>query len=217
MTSVSYYNQEGEKIGVLDLPEKIFGQKFNVDLVHQVLVAQEANQRKPVAHTKNRAEVSGGGIKPWKQKGTGRARHGSIRSPIFRHGGVVFGPRKERNFSQKINKKMKRKAILMVLSAKLADKEIIFLDNLKIKEPKTKLMSELFKKIFLKINGKKLEKETFLLSSGEDNKIFSRSTRNISYADFLRTEDLNLKDILAKKFLILTKDAIPVIEKTFLK
>ncbi|MBI2451377.1 MAG: 50S ribosomal protein L4 [Parcubacteria group bacterium] len=223
MISVDYYNQKGEKVGTLDLSEKIFGLKFKADLVHQVLTAVEANQRKSIAHTKNRAEVSGGGKKPWKQKGTGRARQGSIRSPIFRHGGVVFGPRKEKNFSQDINKKMRRKALLMVLSAKLNDQEILFLDNIKIKEPKTRLMAEFFNNFLSKViysSGRRegeIKKPTFLLSASEQGKELLRGTRNIPSAVFLRPQDLNLKEVLAKKFLIFTKDAVSVIEKTFVK
>jgi len=112
------YNQKGEKLNAVNLPESVFGLKMNPDLVYQVAVTQAANRRRITAHTKDRGEVSGGGKKPWRQKGTGRSRHGSNRSPIWRHGGVVFGPRNDKVYGGKINKKMRRKALAMVLSAK---------------------------------------------------------------------------------------------------
>lgn len=132
------YNQSGKESGTAELPEDVFGLAWNNDLVQQVVRAMEANARTPIAHTKNRAEVSGTGKKPWKQKGTGNARHGSRRSPIWRTGGVAHGPRNERDYSQKINKKMRTKALYTVLSKKLKDKEIIFLDALSFAAPKTK-------------------------------------------------------------------------------
>ena len=115
------YSQEGKKSGSVTLPEAVFGEKWNADLVHQVVVAMQANARQPIAHTKDRSEVRGGGRKPWAQKGTGRARHGSSRSPIWRHGGVTHGPRNDRDFSQKINRKMKVKALYAVLSKKFRE------------------------------------------------------------------------------------------------
>jgi len=124
------YNQQGEKVGQVDLPAELFGVPLNRDLVHQVVVTQMANSRQVLAHTKDRSEVRGGGAKPWRQKGTGRARHGSIRSPIWVGGGVAFGPTKERVFAKKINKKMKRQALFMVLSSKVKDKEIVLLDKI---------------------------------------------------------------------------------------
>lgn len=132
------YNTQGEKQGTIQLPESVFNVAWNADLVHQVVTAMQANARTPIAHTKGRAEVAGGGKKPWRQKGTGRARHGSSRSPIWRGGGVTHGPTNEQNFSQKINKKMRVKALYTVLSKKLKDGEIIFVDNLSFSEPKTK-------------------------------------------------------------------------------
>ncbi|MCK4554466.1 50S ribosomal protein L4, partial [Candidatus Parcubacteria bacterium] len=114
--SVKIYNQKAEAVGDIKLSDKVFGVKANEPLVHQAMVAQMSNERQVLAHTKDRSEVRGGGRKPWKQKGTGRARAGSIRSPIWKGGGVTFGPRKDRNFSKNINKKMKQNAMLMVLS-----------------------------------------------------------------------------------------------------
>ena len=121
MINIDIYNQKGEKTGKIDIPESIFSLEPNIDLIHQVYVAQQANSRIAIAHTKTRGEVRGGGKKPWKQKGTGRARHGSIRSPIWKGGGVTFGPRSDRNFSKAINKKQRQKALFMVLSSKVND------------------------------------------------------------------------------------------------
>ncbi len=133
-------NLKNEKVGEIDLPEEVFGEKWRPILVKQVLDAQISNRRKPLAHAKNRAEVSGGGRKPWRQKGTGRARHGSIRSPIWIGGGKAHGPTKDKNYEKKINKKQRKVATLSVLSKKFKDGEIKFFDSLNIESPKTKLI-----------------------------------------------------------------------------
>ncbi|OHA89043.1 MAG: 50S ribosomal protein L4 [Candidatus Zambryskibacteria bacterium RIFCSPHIGHO2_01_FULL_43_27] len=135
----SVYNQKGENIGKIALPKSIFGVKWNSDLVHQVVTSMQSSARRGTAHTKTRGEVRGGGKKPWKQKGTGQARHGSTRSPIWVGGGVAHGPRTDKNYDRKINKKMKTKALFAILSRKLKDDGIVFVDDLTLKEPKTKL------------------------------------------------------------------------------
>src|SRR3989344_5971638 len=132
------YSSDGKAKGTVKLSPEVFGLHWNADLVHQVVTAMQANARQPIAHTKDRSEVRGGGKKPWAQKGTGRARHGSSRSPIWRHGGVTHGPRNDRDFSQKINKKMRVKALFVVLSKKFADGQLLFMHDLSMKEPKTK-------------------------------------------------------------------------------
>ncbi|KKU79821.1 MAG: 50S ribosomal protein L4 [Parcubacteria group bacterium GW2011_GWA2_47_7] len=132
------YTMDAKKSGTIKLPETVFAEKWNADLVHQVVIGMQANARQPIAHTKDRSEVRGGGKKPWAQKGTGRARHGSSRSPIWRHGGVTHGPRNDRDFSQKINKKMRVKALFVVLSKKFAEGQMLFMQDLSMKEPKTK-------------------------------------------------------------------------------
>lgn len=144
---VPLYSASGATTGNVKLPEGVFGLHWNADLVHQVVTAMQANARKPVAHTKDRSEVSGGGKKPWAQKGTGRARHGSSRSPIWRHGGVTFGPRKDREYTQKINRKMRVKALFTVLSKKFADGNMLFLSEIVIAEPKTKLARAMLTKL----------------------------------------------------------------------
>ncbi|MEN9390650.1 MAG: hypothetical protein RLZZ283_750 [Candidatus Parcubacteria bacterium] len=132
------FNTKGKDVGEFNLPEAVFGVSKNSALVHQIVTAMEANARTPVANTKNRAEVSGGGRKPWAQKGTGRARHGSTRSPIWRHGGVAHGPLKAKNYSQKITKSMAAKALAVVLSGKLSEGRVMLVDSMDLKEPKTK-------------------------------------------------------------------------------
>ena len=124
---INLYNQKGEKVGKTDLPDEIFNVEINSDLLHQVIVSQMANKRQSSAHTKDRGDVSGGGKKPWRQKGTGRARHGSRRSPIWVGGGVTFGPKSEKNYKKTIPQKMKRKALFMALSSKVNDDELILL------------------------------------------------------------------------------------------
>lgn len=132
------YNQKGKEVGKIQLAENVFGLKWNADLVHQVVVSMESTARTNVAHAKNRGEVSGGGKKPWQQKGTGRARHGSIRSPLWVGGGVTHGPRNDKSFDRKINKKMKAKALYTILSSKLKEGKIIFVDDLSLRAIKTK-------------------------------------------------------------------------------
>jgi large subunit ribosomal protein L4 len=214
MLSVNTYNIKGEKIGTTKLLPEIFDVKMNPDLVHQAVVTQLANQRQVIAHTKDRSEVRGGGVKPWRQKGTGRARHGSIRSPLWKGGGVTFGPNKERVYKKKINKKMKRKALFMVLTSKVKDNELILLDKLEIKEPKTKIMAEILKNLFKKdIKNKKQPSILVIISKKDENAI--RATRNIPKTKILRADSLNILDLLSFKNLILDKEGIKVIEKTY--
>ena len=207
---VKVYNQEGKVIEEKDLPKEIFEVPLNEDLVHQVVVCQMANRRQKIAHTKDRGEVRGGGRKPWRQKGTGRARHGSIRSPLWRGGGVSFGPRKEKNFKKKIPKKMKRKALLMVLSSKAKDKELIVLDKLELKEIKTKKMAQILEKLSCK-------KKSTLLALPKIDKNIILSARNLPKVETIQAKDLNALDVLSFKYLLLPESSIKVIEETFLK
>jgi len=207
---LAVYNQKGEEVDKINLPKEIFETEINNDLVHQVVLSQMANKRKPIAHTKDRGEVRGGGRKPWRQKGTGRARHGSIRSPIWIGGGVTFGPRNEKIFEKKIPKKMKTKALFMILSSKAKDKEIIILDDLSINEPKTKIASEIFKNL-------SLDKKTKLLALPFKNDNVLKAARNISKIKIILAKDLNVLDLLSYKYLIMPKESIKVIKETFLK
>lgn len=215
---VDLYNQSGETVGDFDLPEKIFGLKINQELIRQVVDAQLANSRQVIAHTKGRGEVRGGGRKPWRQKGTGRARHASIRSPIWRGGGVTFGPTKERNFEKKINKKMKRKALFMALSSKVKDKEFMVLEDLKFSEAKTKEAARILNTLTAKFGGYRLGKkkrDTVLLILPSPGQTVKRAMNNLPYLDILSADSLNTVDILKNKYTILTKDSVAVIEKTY--
>lgn len=205
------FNQSGEEVGKIDLPDRIFNVEINPELLHQAVLVQMANQRKPLAHAKGRGEVRGGGKKPWRQKGTGRARHGSIRSPIWKGGGVTHGPLKEKDYSKKMNKKAKQKALFMALSSKVRDGQLRVVDLIDIAEAKTKVMRGTLMKI---TDDKRL---SILLVQPSSNEKLVKASRNLPFAKTSRADNLNVKDVLEKKFLVLMKDSIPVIEKTYLK
>jgi len=211
MANISVYNMEGEEVGKINLLAEIFNVEINTDLIHQAVFIQTTNSRTHLAHAKDRSEVRGGGKKPWRQKGTGRARHGSIRSPIWAGGGATFGPRKDKKFDKKINKKAKRKALFMTLSSKFEDKELIVLDKLELKEPKTKLMVNLINKLLKK------EKEPSILVAVKKNENIIKANQNIPYTKTISVDSLNVLDLLSFKYLLLNKGAIKVIEKTYLK
>jgi len=207
---VKTYNQKGESIGKIELPKEIFEVSVNPNLVHQVVLSQMANQRQISAKAKTRAEVRGGGRKPWRQKGTGRARVGSIRSPIWRGGGVTFGPTTEKVFKKKIPKKMRRKALFMVLSAKAKENLLLVLDKLEIEKAKTKAMAEILNKLFLK-------KGSGLVVLLQKDKNIIKATRNIPKTATMQAKDLNVLDLLSYKYLVMPKEAIKIIKDTFLK
>lgn len=200
------YNQTGKEAGKIKLPESIFGLPWNEKLVHQVAVSMMGNARIPTAHTKNRGEVSGTGKKPWRQKGTGRARHGSQRSPIWVGGGIAHGPRNERDYSRKINKKMKAKALFTVLSRKFKDGEIIFLDEISLKAPKTKeaknIIGSLSKIKEAESLSKKRNAAYITLLSKDENLL--KSFRNFSNLDLGLAKDLNILDLMQYKSLVIT-------------
>jgi len=207
----------GKEAGTIALPEAVFGATWNADLVHQVVTAMQANARTPIAHTKDRSEVSGTGKKPWKQKGTGSARHGSRRSPIWRTGGVAHGPRNERSFKQKINKKMRVKALYAVLSKKFEDGEVLFLDNLAYTEPKTKEAKETIKALSAIAGFESLATKranTALIASVKSDIATEKSLRNFSNVMLENVRNLNPVDILKYKYLILVEadEAVKEIE-----
>jgi len=212
---VKVYNQKGEEVGTTVLPKEVFEREVNPDLIHQVAVCMMANQRQPWAHTKDRGEVSGGGRKPWRQKGTGRARHGSIRSPIWVGGGVAHGPRKEKKYKKRIPKKMKRQALLSVLSGKVKDNELVVLDKLEIDAPKTKKMAEIIKN--LKEKAKVIEKKSLLIAIPKKDDNIIRSAYNIPKVEVIEARNLNVLELLKYKYLVLPKDSIKVIKETFVK
>ncbi len=191
----------------LKLNEAIFGLPWNADLVHQAVRVALANKRQVLASTKTREEVSGGGRKPWRQKGTGRARHGSIRSPLWKGGGVTFGPTSERNFKLKINKKMARKAFLTALSAKAKDGELLVLDGLKLSAPKTKEMAKIMKNFSQVKNG--------LLALAEKSEDIKRAGRNLPNLNIINIDNLNILDIFKYKYLIFTKEGIEHLSKKY--
>jgi len=202
------YNQKGEEVKKMKLPEEVFALSWNDDLVHQVVVSLASNRRDSIAHTKNRGDVRGGGKKPWRQKGTGRARHGSNRSPIWRGGGVTFGPTNERNWSKKINKKMKMKALFTVLSQKMKDNEILFVDDLKFTAPQTKEA----KNILVSLSGIKgfeglvtKKNNAVCLAIGERDENTEKSFANFSNVLMSELRNINPLDILEYKYLIITK------------
>lgn len=200
------YNSKGEKAGKIDLPDSIFGVSWNADLVHQVVMAMQANKRSSTAHTKDRSEVAGGGKKPWKQKGTGRARHGSTRSPIWRKGGITFGPRSERDYSQKINKKMKVQALYTVLSQKLRDGEVLLVDSLSFDKPKTKearsVLVSLSKAEGLKNLSTKRKNAAYIGVSKYTDSV-SKSFRNIKSVKVDSFKNINPVELLTHKFVII--------------
>lgn len=209
MIKADLHNIKGEKTGTVNLPVAIFGVEPNADLIYQVMRAQTLNRRQNSAHCKDRSDVSGGGKKPWRQKGTGRARHGSNRSPIWKGGGVTFGPTNERNYKKKINKKAKRKALFMVLSAKQEKNLIFFVSDLSFEKPKTKEMRDFLKNTFCK------KSTLVVLPELDRNTILS--IRNIDGVDFIQAKDINSLDILSYKYLIVPQKSIEVITNNFLK
>ena len=203
------HNLEGKKVKDIELADLVFALPKNDVLLHQIYVARYANQRQVLAHTKDRAERAGSGKKPWRQKGTGRARVGSVRSPIWRKGGVIFGPTKDRNFKKDFSKKMNRKAIAVALSGKLADKEVVIVDSLKMKEVKTKAMSKSLEA--LKLKG------SVLIAFSKNEKDSKKASRNIARVDNIDVENLNVFDILKHKYLAVSEEGIKIIEGKYKK
>ena len=203
------YNQEGQEAGTVKLAEKFFNLSWNSDLVHQVVESMRSNQRTPIAHAKGRGEVRGGGKKPWNQKGTGRARHSSIRSPLWVGGGVTFGPTKLRNFSKSVNKKMKKKALAMVLTDKVKHDNLVLLEELTIAEPKTKLLVNLLGKLPVKDR-----KTLIILDKKNDNLI--KGSQNLHYVSTEPAQSLNVVDLLNADYLLLTVKAAKKISANYL-
>lgn len=203
----SVYNHKGTESRTVDLPEDIFGLEWNGDLVHQVVVAMQANARQSTAHTKDRSEVRGGGRKPWRQKGTGQARHGSRRSPIWVGGGVTFGPRSEKDYSQKINKKMRRKALLVTLSQKLRDGQILFVDSFDGVTGKTKEMVDTFNAFagvsgFETLNTKK--HNNVFMTASEVTSELKNGAKNLHHVTLKGIENLNPVDVMNHRYLVIS-------------
>ena len=202
---VKVYNQEAKDAGNIKLSDDLFGLEWNDELVHQVAVSMMSNKRVAIAHTKGRGEVRGGGKKPWRQKGTGRARHGSIRSPIWVGGGVAHGPSKDKNYSKKINKKMKRKAFFTAFSQKIRDNEVIFVDKLTLNNEKTKEAAGILKNLsgvkgFEKLSTKRKNRAVLALDKKESK--IDKSFRNISGMYVSGIKSVNLLDLLTYKYVV---------------
>ena len=202
------YNQSGEEAGTINLAESVFGLPLNLDLLQQARVAISANKRNSVAHAKDRSEVRGGGRKPWRQKGTGRARHGSRRSPIWKGGGVAHGPRKEKDYSQKINSAIAKKALRIALSSKLGSGNIRIVKEISISSPKTKDFLNSLNKIF---GGEKVRSALFVVAKTDKNIL--NASRNISNVKVETASNLNLLDVLRFGKIIFTEEAINKIQK----
>ena len=212
------YDQSGEQVGEHELNPAIFEVKPKEAVVHQVVVAQAANARQVLAHTKDRSEVAGGGRKPWRQKGTGRARHGSIRSPLWRGGGVTFGPQKDRNFAKKINKKVKRQALFMVLTDKAQNGDLVLVDVLDFPEAKTKRFFEFYKNFLQKVRGKQQKKQSgtkALIIAPETDDHLIRASRNMREISVIRADSLNVVDLINSNFLIVPVKSLKLIEETY--
>jgi large subunit ribosomal protein L4 len=205
MAQVHVYNFKGEKTGDLQLSDDVFSLPSNDILLHQVTVALANNQRVAIAHTKDRSERAGSGRKPWKQKGTGRARSGSVRSPLWRKGGIVFGPTKDRNFSQKVNQKMRRKAVALALSEKLRSGKLLVVDGFDFAEKKTKLFAQ-------GLTALHIEKKSILVPFTVAEKPFELMTRNVPRMYHTLADTLNALDIMNREYLVVTKAGIAELE-----
>lgn len=224
------YTQTGEKVKELELNPKIFAVTPKESVLHQVATAQMANSRESIAHTKNKSEVSGGGKKPWRQKGTGRARHGSSRSPIWVGGGITFGPRNIRNFSQKVNKKMKTKALFMCFSDKTNNSALTILDNLTLTKGKTnelvKVIKNLKTVLALKTKSEKNINKSFdlkkhklslLIIIDKSDKLIFNAGSNLMNLKITTADSLNVLDLLKYEKVLMTEACLAVMEKTYLK
>ncbi|MBI4592468.1 50S ribosomal protein L4 [Candidatus Uhrbacteria bacterium] len=207
MALVTLYSIDGSKKGDLTLEDSLFGVKVNPALIHEAIVAQTASSREPVAHTKTRGEVAGTGKKPWKQKGTGRARHGSRRSPIWVGGGITFGPRFDRNFAVKINKQARRKALAMVLSDKVASDRFIAVEDF-TGEGKTKQLSQILGRF------PSAGKKTLVVTTPE-NKLVSRAARNLPKVSTIPANALNIVDLLRFDYVLMTQPAVVMVTEMY--
>jgi large subunit ribosomal protein L4 len=203
---LAVYSMAGKEVGKVSLPQELFAQPWKADLVHQVVTAMQANLRQNRAHTKDRSEVSGGGKKPWKQKGTGQARHGSTRSPIWRHGGITFGPRSERDYSEKINKRMRQAALISALSRKARDGELILVDQFSFSAPKTKdaqsALTALAKAAGKeKLSTKRKNAALIALSGYQGSAV--KSFRNLPNVQTEEARNLNPLSVLSSTYLVI--------------
>ena len=206
MTGIKVYNMKGAVVGEMELSDSVFGAEYNESLIHQAVVTRLANERQGTKSTLTRSEVRGGGIKPWRQKGTGRARQGSIRAPQWYHGGIVFAP-KPRDYSYTLNKKVKRLALKSVLSAKASEENVVVIDEIKMDSIKTKTF-----KTFLNAVGADCKA---LVVTAENNEVVVKSAANIPGVQVAFANVINVYDILNAKKLVVDKAALAKIEEVF--
>lgn len=205
---VKLYNWQGQTLGEETLDKNFFGKKIVPAVIAQAVIAQAANSRQILAHTKGRAEVSGGGRKPWKQKGTGRARHGSIRSPLWVGGGVTFGPTAERNFSQRINKKTKTKALQMVFSDKVASERLILVDKYDEHENKTKTLAKTLANLPIK------KQSVLIITASTQDKVVL-AAKNLKKITTIHYGSLNVRDLLKYEYLLVSRDLLAKITEHY--
>lgn len=208
MAEIKVYNWQGKDAGTMTVPDVLFAVAVNPNVIHDVIAAQDANSRIVLAHVKDRSEVSGGGKKPWKQKGTGRARHGSSRSPIWVGGGVTHGPQADRNFSVKLNKKTKRAALAMVLSDKVQDGAFVAVEDFGFPEAKTKFAAEMRKAL------PGAEKSALLVVTKEEGAA-KRAARNLPKTGVIFAHSLNVRDAAKYQTIVASKAAIETLIHTF--
>ncbi len=206
MPSVKLYNMNAKEVGTLELSDALFGAEYNEAVIHQAVVARLANERQGTKSTLTRSEVRGGGAKPWRQKGTGRARQGSIRSPQWIKGGVVFAP-KSRDFSKKMNAKAKEVALFSALSQKVRDDQVIFVDEIKVKEAKTKEMVACLKAF-------NLDKTVLFVMDNNDEAVL-RASANIEKVSTIAVEQINAYDVVKNAKLVISKQAVKQIEEVY--
>ena len=206
MPSVKLYNMNAKEVGTIELPEALFNAEYNEPVIHQAVVARLANERQGTKSTLTRSEVRGGGAKPWRQKGTGRARQGSIRSPQWVKGGVVFAP-KSRDFSKKLNVKTKEVALFSALSEKLRNNDIIFIDEIKVEAPKTKEMVA-----FLKAFN--LDKTVLVVMDNSDQNVL-RACSNIGAVSTLPANQINTYDVVKNSKIVISKTAVEQIKEVY--
>ena len=206
MPTVKVYNMKGSEVGEIELDDNVFASEYNEPLIHQAVVTYLANQRQGTKGTLTRSEVSGGGAKPWRQKGTGRARQGSTRAPQWTHGGVVFAP-KSRDYSKKMNIYARQSAFLSAISKKVADGEVIIVDKLTVSAPKTKEMAAFQKDL-------KLDKKTLVVMDNNDKNVIL-SARNLAGLTTAPVEQLNTYDVVSNAIVVLTKGAVQKLEEVY--
>src|SRR3989338_39325 len=207
---INVYNQNAENVGSVEISDKVFGAAMNKDLLYQVVNSEMANKRQVIAHNKGRSEVRGGGVKPWRQKGTGRARHGSIRSPIWKGGGVTHGPLKWESYKKGINKKMAKKALAVALSAKFKDNEVAVVDSINMPRPKTKEMAIIVKNFSKIVSGKG---GSYILITPDHSPELVRLSNNIKNIDIIEARNLSPLTVMSHKYAVILKDSLEVLNK----